>query len=83
MRVVVWSSNTFFVQVTFQCALATNGNRSFAIYYYHDIDMLVQNVNEQQVVIGFNKGDEQSFTTIPLLQSVSQTNIYRLDGMQV
>ena len=70
------------MQVSLQCVLATDGNASFAIYYYDDFDRLLQSVHEEAAVIGFGKGDGKSFLAIPL-QSSSQTNIYRIDGMYI
>lgn len=65
-----------YLQVTFQCVLATDGRSSFAIFIYENPDLL-RGMDDS--VIGFNKGDMQSFSIISP-SSIQHTNVYRIDG---
>lgn len=56
--------------------LATDGRTSFAAFIYENLENLLRT----DVVIGFNKGDRQSFAVIAP-GSIDNNNVYRIDGM--
>ena len=67
------------LQYTFQAVLATDGTASFAIFLYGDITTLLDLSNAQRTQIGFNGGDGEHMSNIPV-NSLEPVNIYRIDG---
>ena len=72
-----------FFQLTFQAVLATDGEASFAIFMYEDLQ-IVRNISSQERGrVGFDAGDQTRSSTVlygveelPL----SHVNIFRIDG---
>ena len=68
------------LQGTFQAVLATNGQASFAVFSYSDINRIRDITEEGVGIIGFDagsgRGTTMAFSTFP----VKNPHIFRIDG---
>lgn len=68
----------FFLQISFQVVLSTDGNVSFAYFLYKNLNVFSQVPNNYQ--IGFSAGDGVRKSNIEF-NSLKSINIFRIDGM--
>ena len=63
---------------TFQAVLSTDGNRTFVMFLYHDIQWSSDILWSSGTIIGFNAGDGLNYFTLP--QSVTVDGVLNLDN---
>lgn len=68
----------FFLQMTFQLILSSDGNSSFAALIYKDPERMLEIPGQKQV--GFDAGDRRRGVNILGDTMLEGVNLYRIDG---
>ena len=71
------------IQGSFQVIVATDGETSYAIFSYSDVNKVRQIVSEGNGIIGFDAGDERRSDMVVLSDSdfsLKSINVFRIDG---
>lgn len=69
----------FFIQVTFQTVISTDGVRSFAAFIYSNDS--IEFMRNNRVPVGFDAGDQEKAANLSF--SESGVYVYRIDGMHL
>lgn len=63
--------------------MATNGEASFAIFFYTEVDRAISVVSEGIAAIGFDAGDRgRSDSVLPNIP-LERVNVFRIDGINI
>ena len=87
IRFIILTHNIFLQTNTFQCVLATDGNNSFVIFVYDDIQWATADSRTSNdttpTQIGFNAGDGMRFTTVSGSQTDAVLNLNSTSNVNV